>query len=324
MFTIRDFTRTDQDYELINDIDSTLFPEYARTVDEWRHMDETHDPKYPFHRDLIELNDQVIAFGEYGQSHWQFHPKKFFFYVFVHPAHEHPDVRDVYFEHIMQRLADRDLIAITSGMLEDKTTHVEYLVNNGFVETMREPLSKLDLTTFDESRFAAVLGEVREAGIQIVNVEDLRETDSDWKHKLHELDWAIMQDVPSPDPIKKTTFEYFENHVLADPNFLPEGYFVALDRDDFVGQSVLMVSQADNEKYMTGLTGVLPNHRRKGIATALKLKAIAYARQQGIKVIETGNEENNPMYQINLKLGFKPQPAWVEYEKVLHTIDSGA
>ena len=36
-----------------------------------------------------------------------------------------------------------------------------------------------------------------------------------------------------------------------------------------------------------------------------------------IKFIETDNEENNPMYQINLKLGYEPLPAWVDYEKKL-------
>jgi hypothetical protein len=34
-------------------------------------------------------------------------------------------------------------------------------------------------------------------------------------------------------------------------------------------------------------------------------------------VIETENEENNPMYDLNLKLGFQPCPAWTNYVKVL-------
>lgn len=82
--------------------------------------------------------------------------------------------------------------------------------------------------------------------------------------------------------------------------------------------------QADKGKFLTGLTGVVANHRRKGIAAALKLRAIKYAHQHGVKVIETGNEENNPIYQINLMLGFQPQPAWIDFEKVLHTADSDA
>ena len=54
-----------------------------------------------------------------------------------------------------------------------------------------------------------------------------------------------------------------------------------------------------------------------GIATALKLHAIRFAKKEGIELIETENEENNPMYQLNVQLGFRPLPAWVEFEKTL-------
>ena len=61
--------------------------------------------------------------------------------------------------------------------------------------------------------------------------------------------------------------------------------------------------------------------RRKGIATALKLRTIEYALHHNTKSIETGNEENNPMYYLNLKLGFQSQPATIHYEKKLMKFD---
>ncbi len=60
---------------------------------------------------------------------------------------------------------------------------------------------------------------------------------------------------------------------------------------------------------------MLRPYRRRGIATALKLRTIDYAQQHGARSITTGNEENNPMYQINLALGFQPKPAWISYRK---------
>jgi hypothetical protein len=47
----------------------------------------------------------------------------------------------------------------------------------------------------------------------------------------------------------------------------------------------------------------------------MKVRAIGFARQYGARVIETDNEENNPMFQLNLQLGFEPQPAWLDFEK---------
>lgn len=55
--------------------------------------------------------------------------------------------------------------------------------------------------------------------------------------------------------------------------------------------------------------------RRKGVATALKLKALLYAKERGLKVVQTDNEENNPMFQINLAFGFQPSPARLHYRK---------
>jgi hypothetical protein len=43
----------------------------------------------------------------------------------------------------------------------------------------------------------------------------------------------------------------------------------------------------------------------------------AFAQEIGAKFIETNNEEHNPMYQLNLQLGFQPQPADLDMEKVL-------
>ena len=37
--------------------------------------------------------------------------------------------------------------------------------------------------------------------------------------------------------------------------------------------------------------------------------------QKGIKQIRTDNEENNPMYKINIALGFSPVPSSLEYTK---------
>jgi hypothetical protein len=45
----------------------------------------------------------------------------------------------------------------------------------------------------------------------------------------------------------------------------------------------------------------------------MKVRAIAFAEDYGAKIIETSNEEGNPMYDLNLKLGFEPQSAWLEF-----------
>ncbi len=66
------------------------------------------------------------------------------------------------------------------------------------------------------------------------------------------------------------------------------------------------------------MTGVLPSHRGRGIAMALKLATIAYGRQHGYSEIRTWNETHNTgMLAINERLGFTRQPAWITFEAAL-------
>ena len=317
MFTIRPFTETDADYTLMTTIYAAALPEQARTAAEWRHNDELLDPHYPYQRDLIEWNGQVIAYGEYGQHSEHYHPQKYFFYFFADSNTEHPAVRKFYFDHVLATLAEHNPIAITSGTLENKPLSIAFLIEQGFQEIMRESISRLDLVTFDPAQFAGIPEQVRADGIQISSVTELMEYDPDYQSKLYELEWKLIQDVPNTEPPQKLPLEEFVKRIFEDPNFIPEAYLVALDSDRYIGQTTLRHMQADNECYWTGLTGVTRSHRRRGIALALKLRNIDYARQQGAWFIETANEENNPMLQINLRLGFQPQPAWIEFEKSL-------
>jgi RimJ/RimL family protein N-acetyltransferase len=94
---------------------------------------------------------------------------------------------------------------------------------------------------------------------------------------------------------------------------MAEGYFLALDNGQYVGLSTLWASQGVPDLY-TGLTGTLRSHRRRGIALALKLSAIDYARSIGTPRIRTWNATGNEgMLAINEALGFVKQPAWIEY-----------
>ena len=47
----------------------------------------------------------------------------------------------------------------------------------------------------------------------------------------------------------------------------------------------------------------------------VKIKAIEKLIEKGITEIRTDNEENNPMYKINVSLGFEPVPFSLEYMK---------
>ncbi len=317
MLNIRTCGKTDAEYEAIVAIHNAVMPRNTVTVKEWKHWDKARNPDFMYHREVVELDGKIVAVGFYRQFQWSYHPDKYGWETVVYPEYEGRGIRKAHYEHVMKILAERNPLAITSELLADMSPALQFLEENGFREIMRYEMSQLEIDTFDASGFTGLPGKMREAGIRITTVKELAETDPDWKHKIYELDWELEQDVPSAEPPVKSTFEQFNKSAVENPNFLPEGWFVALDGDQYVGESSLWLSQSNKEKLETGLTGVVRSHRRKGIATALKVRAIDFARQRGVKFIETDNEENNPMYQINVMLGFKALPPAIEFEKQL-------
>jgi GNAT superfamily N-acetyltransferase len=91
---------------------------------------------------------------------------------------------------------------------------------------------------------------------------------------------------------------------------------LAVDGDRFVGTSQLWRAPAADE-LRTGLTGVRREYRRRGIALALKVHSLAFAKAQACyKRVLTENESNNRgMLSINERLGFVKKPVWAHYLK---------
>ena len=192
--------------------------------------------------------------------------------------------------------------------------------------TVRNPISRLDVAGFDDARFAEIFKRLEEANVQLMNVADLQKSDPNCWRKIYELDWIITQDVPSPYPFTKPDYTTYVNQTF-DPTLghHPEGFIVAIapsDNDahgDYIGISALSTNEANPTKLYTDVTGVLGTHRRMGIATAMKVRAIQFAKNYGATEIETENEENNPMFDLNVALGFREVTAYLDYKKEIHS-----
>jgi GNAT superfamily N-acetyltransferase len=175
----------------------------------------------------------------------------------------------------------------------------------------------LEFAGFDAGAFAADLDRVAALGITISSFTELRERVPDAELRLHELSETLGRDVPSPDAHCGQDFEVWRRRVIESPRFMPACTLIALDGERWVGMSTLWGDEAPG-RLQTGLTGVRREYRRRGIATALKVRAIEAGKALGYERTITWNEEKNRgMLGINLRLGFRLRPAWISVEKVL-------
>lgn len=86
-----------------------------------------------------------------------------------------------------------------------------------------------------------------------------------------------------------------------------KGFIVAVDGDQWIAMS--MIVKENEDVYYNSMTGVDQRYRGKGLAQAVKIKAIEYALQNKVKYIRThNNSKNTPMLYVNRKLGYEEKP----------------
>jgi GNAT superfamily N-acetyltransferase len=307
---------SDADYEATAAIWTANWPEYPKTAEMYRYSYETRDPKALLRRLVAEEDGRVVATGYFREEGDSEARGKFLLYAQVHPDRQGRGIGSGLFSGLIERLTEHKPRILSSFTREDHEAGIAFLRNRGFHVSLREVDSELELSSFTEETFADVVRRVRESGIEILTASELAERDPDWIRKAWELNGEIIPDVPDDDLLTNEPLAEFEK-TFCHPDFIPEGYFIALDGERYVGMSSVWKRRSKEGELYTRLTGVVRSHRRRGIATALKVRAHAFAKSTGARAIVTDNEEHNPMYDLNLKLGFRPTNAWLQFRREL-------
>jgi GNAT superfamily N-acetyltransferase len=315
---IRPFDGSDADYAAAVAISNSAYPEYPETVDDWRFSEANREAHLLQARWLAELGGAPVAYGDYHQFADMYHPRKFGLSIAVRPDLQGRRIGAALYTTVVGALERHSPLSLRARAREDYARAVRFLADRSFREDMREWESRLDVAAFDQAPYAGHEAALRAEGIRILTVAELLDRDPDCREKLWRLEMELTRDVPEPEPHTPIARDSFEAWVFANPSFLPEGYMVALDGAAYVGSSALWASQADPSELYTGLTGVRRAYRRRGVALALKLRGIAYARARGVRVLKTWNAATNQgMLGINQALGFVRQPAWISFCKKL-------
>lgn len=233
MITIRPCQPTDADYKQAVDIFNAVWVGQEETAQEWKEGDEKRPKTLKWGRFFADLDGQPAGYASYEQQLRLNHPGKLRVSVIVRPAFRRRGVGTALWQHLCRQIEQFDPLRLFIGTRENFPEGMRFAEKRGFFESFRHWESRLELVSFRLADWAGHARRVAEQGIEIRSVVELA-SDTDRDRKLYELEWAIEQDIPSPEPAVKRSFEEFQK-VWQRSNLVYDAWFVALDRGEYVG-----------------------------------------------------------------------------------------
>ncbi len=218
--------------------------------------------------------------------------------------------------HIEQHTSENGLNSVQMWVRSDHAELIPAIESRGYVAGQVNPVTAAYLGEFDPAPYQEVINRVKLTH-EIVDLNEfMRRYPDDWVRRYYDFDMVVSRDIPMPGDFKDWPFDTYKK-MISSKTLSREGYFVALREGRIEACTQVNWNTLDRELAFTGLTGTLREARRLGLATALKAHAMTWAKSVGIERLGTDNEENNPMYQLNLSLGFKWVHDATEYSKRL-------
>ena len=314
---IRALALTDADLAAYVELNNRVYTDEISTVAVERHWLSTAPEKAHWQHWVAMRDEKMIGSAAHAKQLLTARPGSYRVHVAVDPDARRQGIGTRLYDHCVSQLNQHhdDVHFLFSSTREHCEDGVRFLEKRGYQLKMRESRSQLQVEDFDPTPFLSKTDQAGAHGFEVKTLAELQAEFPDWTERYYALDMEANVDVPSPDPFVPPPFEQFTRSYLKDPEFDPNTVWIAVKNGAWLGLTSLWIASGDPNKAYTGLTGVLRPARRQGVATALKLHALAYAKCNGIKVVQTDNEENNPMFQINLALGFTPVPASLFYRK---------
>ncbi len=296
------------------------FPVTPELLHVWH---ETNDPALQVVVRVAELEGEMVGVGRTIQQDAGEQQQNYWINLWVAGPWQRRGVGRAMLRELegaARRLGGRRLKV---GVRQDVPGALALAEGGGYERAWTRYESSLEVTPErDFSDFGPLLAGLQDAGIVFRSVAELA-GDPGRDRQIWELDWQLLSDVPMGMAFSRTPLDVWVRQDIEDPTFCPRLSFVALDpaRADpstgpYIGMSSLNLQPGGF--YTIGMTGTLPAYRGRGIAKALKVRAMRALQLAGGGTIRTFNDPPNvAMIGMNRSLGFERGPDIYRYERDL-------
>jgi len=275
---------------------------------------ETLEPHLQHHFRVAVRDGALLGMSDLQRPAGSYHPHRFHLQLCVDPEARGQGIGTALHDAVLQELMDLDPVSLSVQVRESEPRALRFAQVRGFQEIKRDFESILTLAAFDFEAHREPEARLVREGLAF---RTFRELDGPgFRRCFHDAFERVRVDVPRADPPTPLTFAFFEQNVLEDPSMLPDAFVFALDGATILGFTGAYAG-AHPGTVDTWLTGVLPQARGRGVATALKVRSLRHAANLGYTAVRTDNDTRNaPMLAVNDRLGFQRQPALVLLRRV--------
>tara|TARA_B100001996_G_scaffold197506_1_gene151244 strand:+ start:313 stop:1278 length:966 start_codon:yes stop_codon:yes gene_type:complete len=319
MITIKNFTATDKEFIELVRIYNLVNHDSISHVDDARNSWKNRNESLISNKLLMYKNNILVGNINYYQGR-DGNIRTAFYSLNLDPNYNNNGYRELLYNKMLQDVKTFNCNKLHTTIYEhpNYNRNKKLLIKKDFklVQTNRE--YSCDISKIDLMKYKTLIERLESEGIKLYNSKyEMRDWPNHYK-KLEKLCWTYGQDIPMPKGIDRER-EPFDEFLKDQSNYEKNYYaaeIIAVKNNKYIASTDLeFYPKAEPQKAWTGSLGVLKEYRRKGIAVALKIRAFEELIKKGITEVRTDNEKNNPMYKINLALGFKSVPFSLDYIK---------
>jgi GNAT superfamily N-acetyltransferase len=276
---------------------NAVWPHNPRSPVRYRHMRTVVDPLA--RHVLGERDGRAVAAAVALRPPWTGDPELINGGVWVLPSARGQGVGTALLAHVERLARERGARRLGVGVCGDDADSRRFVDRRGFV--VSDVVRRVGLRVADAPRRTPSFP----TGVRLTTLA----AEPELLRPLYELDMLTQADIPSSDPPPQMSFEAWCAAFTDAPGFRPDALFMAVREGRPIGYAALDIDDVRPAVADHAMTAVHPDERGHGIATALKLATIEWAREAGIEELETSNHEQNAaMRAVNARLGYTPRP----------------
>ena len=287
-----------RDAEAVVDLIHELVPYAVTTIESWRQQFASVPERARRAARVAVVGGELAARAE-ANLNWFSESRTAFAGVSVRESFRRRGIGGRLWE-LLERHLDELAPSRVLSMFTETLESVRFADSRGFTEVRGETLSCVDPRTVDLSPIEAL-------SLELVPLRDVA------PEEVFEVDVITTADVPMTDQLDDIRYDDWLETVWRRPSLTLDGSVAAIEGDHVVAFTMLTANLAIARAF-NDYTATLPDHRGRGLASAVKLASLRWAAENGVETVWTTNDETNaPMLAINRRLGYTPRARRVEY-----------